>query len=92
MKQAKSKWFFFLLAFLLPLLTWSAVSYLPFLWHPFIKVVDAGDTAIVGDYDYLAEGMLIDPEVFEKRNITLRFRSGVGYRETCESHLSSCTS
>ena len=30
-------------AFLLPLLLWSIVSYVPFVWHPNIKVVDAGD-------------------------------------------------
>ncbi|MEM7258639.1 MAG: hypothetical protein AAF404_14775, partial [Pseudomonadota bacterium] len=30
-------------SFLLPLILWSAISYLPFLWHPNIKITDAGD-------------------------------------------------
>ena len=33
----------FALAFALPLLLWSAVSYLPFLWHPLVLVTHAGD-------------------------------------------------
>ncbi|CAM3004413.1 ABC transporter permease [Rariglobus hedericola] len=32
-------------AFLLPLLLWSIVSYVPFIWHPNIKVADAGDVS-----------------------------------------------
>lgn len=32
-------------AFLLPLLLWSLVSYVPFLWHPNIKITDKGDVA-----------------------------------------------
>ncbi len=32
-------------AFLLPLLLWSIVSYVPFIWHPNIKVTDAGDVS-----------------------------------------------
>ncbi len=30
------------MAFVLPLVVWSAVSYLPFLWHPMIRVTDPG--------------------------------------------------
>ena len=29
-------------SFLLPLLLWSALSYIPFLWHPFVKITDSG--------------------------------------------------
>ncbi len=32
-------------AFLIPLLLWSIVSYVPFIWHPNIKVTDAGDVS-----------------------------------------------
>lgn len=32
-------------AFLLPLLLWSIVSYVPFIWHPNIKVSDIGDVS-----------------------------------------------
>jgi len=32
-------------SFALPLLLWAAVSYLPFLWHPFVRITDPGDAA-----------------------------------------------
>ncbi|GJM05570.1 MAG: hypothetical protein DHS20C09_15660 [marine bacterium B5-7] len=47
-------------SFLLPLLIWSAVSYIPFLWHPKVKIVEPGDVS------YFKVGMLVDREVFEK--------------------------
>ena len=34
------------LALVLPLAAWSAVSYVPFLWHPMVQVVDAGDSGL----------------------------------------------
>ncbi|WP_019903377.1 ABC transporter permease [Methylobacterium sp. 77] len=34
-----------ILSFLIPLLTWAAVSYVPFLWHPLVEVTDPGDIA-----------------------------------------------
>ncbi len=46
------------LSFLLPLLAWSAVSYLPFLWHPLVEVADPGDVA------YLEPGMRVDRDTF----------------------------
>lgn len=49
-----------IVSFLLPLLIWSAVSYLPFLWHPKMKIVEPGDVS------YFKENMLVDREVFEK--------------------------
>lgn len=33
---------FGILAVLLPLLLWSAVSYLPFVWHPQVLITDPG--------------------------------------------------
>ncbi len=47
-------------SFLLPLLIWSAVSYLPFLWHPKVKIVEPGDVS------YFKVDMLVDREVFDK--------------------------
>ncbi len=47
-------------AFLLPLLLWSLVSYVPFLWHPNIKVTDPGDVS------WLTPGTQIDREDFAK--------------------------
>lgn len=45
-------------AFVLPLLLWCAVSYLPFLWHPLVLVTQPGDV------DYFQVGMRVDKEVF----------------------------
>ncbi|MGQ0596091.1 ABC transporter permease [Aquabacterium sp.] len=45
-------------AFVLPLLLWCAVSYLPFVWHPQVLVTQPGDV------DYFQVGMRVDKEVF----------------------------
>ncbi len=50
------------LAFVLPLGTWSAVSYLPFVWHPLVEVQKPGSV------DYFVSGMLIDKEEFVAQN------------------------
>ena len=34
------------LAFVLPLAAWSAVSYVPWIWHPMVEVADAGETGL----------------------------------------------
>lgn len=60
-----------LLAFVMPLWLWCVVSYVPLVWHPLVHVTDAGDTSVPGQYSYLAEGQLVDREVFEKRNAEL---------------------
>lgn len=59
------------LAFALPLCLWCLVSYVPFLWHPLVEVSNAGDTTTSGTYSYLAEGQLVEREVFERRNLEL---------------------
>ena len=46
-------------SFLLPLLLWCLVSYLPFVWHPKVKVLEPGGV------DYFQAGMLVDREEFE---------------------------
>lgn len=56
------------LAFVLPLLLWSIVSYVPFVWHPLVHVHDPGDVNVPGQYSYVAKDQLIELEVFEKRN------------------------
>jgi NitT/TauT family transport system permease protein len=50
------------LAFAIPLLCWSALSYLPFLWHPLVEVEQAGSVA------YFQPGMLVEAEVFASEN------------------------
>lgn len=59
------------LAFVLPLLAWCLVSYVPFIWHPLVHVRDASDVSVPGEYSYVAVDQLIDLEVFEKRNLEL---------------------
>lgn len=47
-------------SFALPLLIWSAVSYLPFLWHPNVKITDPGDVS------YFREDMEVERSTFEE--------------------------
>jgi NitT/TauT family transport system permease protein len=47
-------------SFLLPLGLWSAVSYVPAIWHPDILVSDPGDV------DYFLPGMRVDKATFAK--------------------------
>jgi NitT/TauT family transport system permease protein len=46
-------------SFLLPLLVWSLVSYVPFIWHPKVEVT------VPGGVDYFQVGMLVDKAQFE---------------------------
>jgi NitT/TauT family transport system permease protein len=45
-------------SFLLPLLIWCVVSYVPFVWHPMVQVSQPGDV------DYFQAGMLVDKNVY----------------------------
>lgn len=47
------------LSFILPLALWSAVSYVPFLWHPLMEISDPGAV------DYLEKGMRLDRGSFD---------------------------
>lgn len=49
-----------LLSFLLPIMLWCLVSYVPFVWHPKVEVVTPGDVS------YFKTGMLVEREVFDK--------------------------
>ena len=50
-----------LASFLLPLLLWSLVSYLPFVWHPKVVVTDPGGV------DYFLVGMLVEKDEFRQQ-------------------------
>ena len=50
-----------LLSFFLPILLWSLVSYVPFLWHPKVEIVESGSII------WLKPGMLVDQEVFAEQ-------------------------
>jgi len=49
-----------IMSFILPLLIWSLLSYVPFIWHPKVEVTEPGDAG------YFTRGMLVDREVFEQ--------------------------
>ena len=46
------------MSFLLPVLLWSLISYVPWLWHPKVEITEPGDVA------YFQQGQLVDKEVF----------------------------
>ncbi|MDN2659255.1 MULTISPECIES: ABC transporter permease [Neptunomonas] len=48
-----------LFSFLLPILLWCAVSYLPFFWHPQTEITEPGSVS------YFRTDMLVDNAVFE---------------------------
>jgi len=52
-------------SFLLPLILWCAVSYLPFLWHPMVKITEPGDVS------YFSTDQLVERATFERENATL---------------------
>lgn len=47
-------------SFLLPLLIWCAVSYLPSVWHPMVLISEPGSV------DYFQVDMLVDKQVFKQ--------------------------
>ncbi|MBW8888781.1 MAG: ABC transporter permease subunit [Fibrobacteres bacterium] len=49
-------------AFLLPLLAWCAVSYLPFVWHPKVTISDPGSV------DWFQKDMQVDRAEFREEN------------------------
>jgi NitT/TauT family transport system permease protein len=49
------------LSFLLPLLLWAAVSYVPFLWHPKVEIVEPGAVT------WFKPGMLVDRSAFAEQ-------------------------
>ena len=51
-----------LLSFVAPLLLWAAVSYIPFIWHPFVEIEQPGSV------DYFTVGMRVEREVFAAEN------------------------
>jgi NitT/TauT family transport system permease protein len=56
------------LAFVVPLVLWCVLSYVPFLWHPQILMEDAGDSNVPGQYAFIATGQRVDRDVFQGRN------------------------
>jgi NitT/TauT family transport system permease protein len=50
------------LSFAAPLLAWAVISYVPFLWHPFVEIEQPGSV------DYFTPGMRIEAETFDAEN------------------------
>ncbi len=57
-------------SFLLPLLVWCAFSYVPFLWHPMVRIQDRGDIT------YLQPGQLIDRHTLARENARIEAVGG----------------
>jgi NitT/TauT family transport system permease protein len=62
------------LSFLLPLALWSVLSYVPFVWHPLVRVEDPGSVS------YFERGMLVDHDVFVAENEQARAEARPGAR------------
>ena len=54
------RFFIGVMSFVLPLLLWCMISYIPWLWHPKVEISDPGAVA------YFKQGMLVDRELFLK--------------------------
>ena len=64
-------------AFLLPLLVWCVISYVPFIWHPLITITEPGGS------EFLVVDMMVDRQVFENDNAKTMAAGkplAVGYR------------
>ncbi|CAE6792185.1 hypothetical protein R69658_04560 [Paraburkholderia aspalathi] len=56
--SSRGKWLLGFGSFLLPVLVWCIVSYVPFVWHPQVLVESPGSV------DYFQPGMRVDKDVF----------------------------
>ena len=54
----RNKMLFGIGSFLIPILIWCAVSYLPFIWHPQVQITSSGDNS------YLQVGSRIDKNIY----------------------------
>ncbi len=50
------------LSFLTPLVVWCVVSYVPFVWHPLMRVIDPGEVS------YFKPDTLVEKRVFREEN------------------------
>ncbi len=60
-RSAPPRWWLALGSFALPLLVWSLVSYVPFIWHPKMLIEDPGGV------DYYLQDMLVDKADFREQ-------------------------
>ena len=55
----RGKWTLGVASFLLPFAVWCLISYVPFIWHPQMRITNPGSV------DYFQTGMQIDRDVFD---------------------------
>jgi NitT/TauT family transport system permease protein len=58
------------LSFLVPLAAWCVVSYVPFVWHPMMRVEQAGDAS------WFSDGELVDADAFAEENARIAAEHG----------------
>jgi NitT/TauT family transport system permease protein len=49
-------------SFLVPVLLWGVVSYVPFIWHPMVRITTSGDVA------WMTPGLLVERAAFASEN------------------------
>jgi NitT/TauT family transport system permease protein len=64
------------LAFGVPLLLWCLVSYVPFIWHPMVRVSDPGEI------DWLTADQVVEGDAFQTANREVAARGGRQARGT----------
>jgi NitT/TauT family transport system permease protein len=69
------------LAFAIPLALWSAVSYLPFVWHPYVEIEDPGGVS------YFQTGMLVENAVFAAENQAMVTQNAAVARGTARNPI-----
>jgi NitT/TauT family transport system permease protein len=66
------------MSFVFPITLWAVISYVPFIWHPMIRISDSGDAS------WFSAGDLVDREAFADENARIRSegagRQAVGTR------------
>lgn len=65
---ARARPWLWISAFIVPLVLWAIISYVPFVWHPLVLITDAGDSKVPGKYAYLEVDQRVDRAEFEARN------------------------
>jgi NitT/TauT family transport system permease protein len=58
------------LSFVVPLALWCTISYVPFVWHPMIRVADAGDAS------WFSAGELVEADAFAEENARIQGEHG----------------
>jgi len=68
--RAKPRLVLGVMSFVLPVLIWSLVSYVPWLWHPKVEIT------VPGDVSYFNNGLLVDRDVFLSEESKIRDAGG----------------